>query len=81
MLEVRIQFLIFVGALIISAIVAGLIAVIMKGRDTRKRHLWIFSGDRLTDRSERLVDPLKVRRKRTPTPYEEGSILDKESTR
>ena len=37
MLEVRIQFLIFVGALIISAIVAGLIGAILKGRDTRKR--------------------------------------------
>jgi len=36
MLEVRIQFLIFVGALIISAILAGLIGAILKGRDTRK---------------------------------------------
>ena len=35
MLEVRIQFLIFTGVLIISAIIAGLIAIFIKARDTR----------------------------------------------
>ena len=35
MLEVRIQFLIFVGVLIIFSIIASLIAAIIRGRDTR----------------------------------------------
>ena len=52
MVEVRNQFLIFVGALIVSGVIAGLIGAIIKNR--------------------------KKRSSRTPQPYEEGSMLDKE---
>ena len=52
MVEVRNQFLIFVGALVISGVIAGLIGAIIKSRKKR----------------------------RTPQPYEESSMLHKECT-
>ena len=44
MLEVRIQFLIFAGALIVSALIAGLIATFIKARDIRTTQLWVRFG-------------------------------------